>query len=265
MSPSDSAPHEPTRFGPMVWSALTDDELLAMPDAEFDRLTADVAALLHEGPVDIELERPSESLWYAIADGARRADAAASDTDARGGGGDGVHDSGRPLGVVQPLERRRGGRNGSSEPSFKASSRWSGRTAALTLVAAGLLLVMVPLALSQRSSDPEVLAAADLEVLDPDAATFGHADLVLEDDAESLSLDFAATAPAEEYLELWLLAVDGDNVETLSLGRVDGDGTFEIPEGVDRTRFNIVDISIEADDGDESHSGRSILRGELVS
>ena len=166
--------------------------------------------------------------------------------------------------MVPPLERKRG-RGEGSPSAFRASSRWSGRAAALTLVAAAFLLVAVPLALSQRSDDPEVLAAADLEVLDPAVATFGHADLLVDDDAEALSIDFSATAPADEYLELWLLAVEDDQVTPLSLGRIDGDGTFVIPEGVDRNKFNIVDISIEANDGDESHSGRSILRGQLIS
>ncbi|MEZ5230458.1 MAG: anti-sigma factor [Acidimicrobiales bacterium] len=236
------------------WANLSDEELLALSDAEFDSLTGDVADLLLEGPIEIEPEQPSASLWAAIA--------AQLEVDL-------AIDRDRPLTPVQPLERRRSGTDtAASKPAFRASSRWSGRTAALTLIAAAVLLIAVPLGLSLRSrdNDPEILAAADLEVLDP-AATFGHADLVAESGGEAIALDYEATAPTDEYLELWLLAVDDDGgVEDLrSLGRVEGDGPYELPADIDRDRFNVVDISIEADDGDATHSGHSILRGQLTS
>ncbi len=236
------------------WSELSDEQLLALSDDEFDATVPDIADLLSLGPVDIVPEEPPASLWAAIAleVGLDAILSAVPTPDAE--------PLYRPLGEVQPMERRAPG-----PAAIKASSRWGGRTAAITLVAACLLLVLVPLGLSRRGGNTEILAAANLEVLDP-SATSGHVDLVVKDSTESLELDYAATAPADEYLELWLLAVDdAGEIETLSLGRAEGSGSYEIPADVDRSRFNIVDISIEANDGDESHSGRSILRGQLVS
>ncbi len=42
------------------------------------------------------------------------------------------------------------------------------------------------------------------------------------------------------------------------------DGTFEVPDDVDLDRFDVVDVSVEPDDGDPTHSGASILRGDLT-
>jgi hypothetical protein len=40
-------------------------------------------------------------------------------------------------------------------------------------------------------------------------------------------------------------------------------GTFVVPADLDPDTYTVVDISIEPRDGDEAHSGRSVLRGEL--
>ncbi len=52
----------------------------------------------------------------------------------------------------------------------------------------------------------------------------------------------------------------------VSLGDIDEDGAreFEVPAGYDPELYSVVDISIEPHDGDDSHSGRSILRGALA-
>ena len=255
------------------WDDPSDEELLAMSDAEFEAMTFDVAALLQEGPVDIEREQPPAWLWSAIAadagitiDAGTSTDVAVTTETVDPVPGASVPDRGRTRADASPLERSSADTSSGNVTPFRSRSRWSGRTAALTLVAAAVLLVLVPLGLSVVSSDDDadVVAQAELEVLDP-AAAGGHADLIAADDGGVLlSLDVEAQAPEDEYLELWLLAIDDDGVETLSLGRFDGEGPYEIPADVDRSRFNVVDISIEADDGDASHSGRSILRGELT-
>ncbi|MDA3039175.1 MAG: anti-sigma factor [Actinomycetota bacterium] len=68
-------------------------------------------------------------------------------------------------------------------------------------------------------------------------------------------------------LEIWLIEPDanGQPMDLRSLGIIDADdvGTVVIPADVDPSRFRVVDISIEPRDGDEAHSGRSILRGQL--
>ena len=49
-----------------------------------------------------------------------------------------------------------------------------------------------------------------------------------------------------------------------SLGLLDDAGEYAIPADIDLSEFSVVDVSIEPDDGDPTHSGRSILRGTLV-
>lgn len=65
-----------------------------------------------------------------------------------------------------------------------------------------------------------------------------------------------------EYYEVWLL---GDKGEVVALGsfRVPSDGTstVEVPLPVSPDRYRYFDVSIQAENGDPQHSGRSVLRG----
>ena len=65
-----------------------------------------------------------------------------------------------------------------------------------------------------------------------------------------------------EFYELWLLSPPGDLV-SLGSFRVGAGGraTLEVPLPVDPSRYRFLDVSVEPDDGDPSHSARSILRG----
>ena len=58
---------------------------------------------------------------------------------------------------------------------------------------------------------------------------------------------------------------DGAVANLVSLGIVDPEdpGSFDVPAGYDPTVFSVVDISVEPRDGDDTHSGRSILRAGL--
>ena len=67
-------------------------------------------------------------------------------------------------------------------------------------------------------------------------------------------------------LELWLIAAQPDgslDVQPVALVDAGSPGTYDVPADLDPDTYSIVDISIEPRDGDEAHSGRSILRGEL--
>ena len=44
-----------------------------------------------------------------------------------------------------------------------------------------------------------------------------------------------------------------------------GTQTFELPAGLDLGEYPIVDVSVEPLDGDPTHSGISVARGELES
>lgn len=64
-----------------------------------------------------------------------------------------------------------------------------------------------------------------------------------------------------EYYELWLLNSPQDlvSVGAFRVGE-DGSATVEFPLGVDPGRYQLVDVSVERDDGDPGHSARSVLR-----
>lgn len=81
-------------------------------------------------------------------------------------------------------------------------------------------------------------------------------------DGWTLSIDFSDDLPEDEPVELWLIKPDLSDM--VSLGLVEpGTTEWEWPEGVAPTEYSLVDLSIEPDDGNPLHSGRSILRGEL--
>ena len=82
-------------------------------------------------------------------------------------------------------------------------------------------------------------------------------------EANQISLEFSDALPSEEPVELWLIKPDLSDM--VSLGLVQADGTFAVPDGFDVSEYSVVDLSIEPNDGDPTHSGRSILRGQLQS
>lgn len=216
----------------------------APPDETDARLTRALDSL---EAADLEPSRPSEQVWRAIA-GEVGIDPGAPDPAAdhrtRGGG---------PL---QPIAGHR-------------------RRTHLLAVAAVLALAVVGGGLLVSNGDePDVVAAADLTW---DAGSFdplgarATASAALEG-REGAYVIHVRTAdlprPASgEDLELWLLRPDesGQVADLVSLGRVDpaAPRPAAVPPGIDPREFSVVDISIEPRDGDEAHSGRSILRGDL--
>ncbi len=100
-------------------------------------------------------------------------------------------------------------------------------------------------------------------------AASGEVDEVVRDGVRVLvvRLDGVPDAARGDYLECWLLTADGSDLVSLG-GLVGGDGRyvgeFTVPDGLPTTRFSVVDVSAERWDGDEGHSGDSLLRGDLV-
>ncbi len=211
------------------------------PDyAELEEDFGDVMALLREGPVPPPDEAPDESVWLAIANGV---------------GGEVGADANR-----LDRERAKQAAAASAQVVSLDERRSRGRRfAIMTAVAAGFLLVAVPLGLALSGGDTaeqeaELLALGDFE----GAGTAELTGTTLAVDLEGLD------APPGSFYELWLLDLDGSEVRALqSLGRVGADGTYTVPEGVDVEQFSVVDVSIEPDDGNPDHSGDSVLRGGL--
>ena len=142
--------------------------------------------------------------------------------------------------------------------------------AALVLIVAG-----VATAVTLTRDDPAQLIATAELAYDPDsfdalgAQARAGAELIAVDGRHSIEI-VDASLPSPEAgadLEAWLIQPDdeGNVADLVSIGLVNPNdpGTLEVPAGYDPKTFFVLDISIEPRDGDDSHSGRSILRGPL--
>ena len=97
------------------------------------------------------------------------------------------------------------------------------------------------------------------------------ADFLAADGTHSVRItESALAARANEDLELWLIGVGAEGDLTIqTLGLIDdaaAPGTFDVPADFDPDSFEsvLVDISYEPRDGDEAHSGASIVRGPIT-
>jgi anti-sigma-K factor RskA len=117
--------------------------------------------------------------------------------------------------------------------------------------------------LSLQPTPATVLASAQLDAFPDWVGATGSA-TVTESADGSRVVDVSVDLPAGEegFREVWLIS--SDTSQLVSLGIVDGArGTFTIPAGLDLSRYDLVDISEEPFDGDPTHSGDSIVRGQL--
>jgi len=213
-------------------------------DLRFTEEDADIEAILRSLSVDdLEFDLPPHSVWEGIA-------AAMEDAPAQ------------PLAPVVDLASRR------------RTPILLGAVAAALVVIAGLAVVLV----SDDTADPIEVAAAELLYAPDDPGfvelgvdRFAEVTLLQEGSTETVRVD-AADLPVtgdESDLEIWLIGVTAGEIQTVqTLGLVEdpsAPGEFTIPDGFDRTAYDAVavDISIEPHDGDEAHSGMSLVRGVL--
>lgn len=144
-------------------------------------------------------------------------------------------------------------------------SRRRRRAVPLVLAAAAALLVAVVVGVQLGGDDDaEIVASVELvndglQVPNPDTAT---AELVSVDDGYALEVSVPDLPATEGYYELWVIDTDVEGM--YSLGEVSGSGRYDLPAGVDPADFPVVDVSVEADDGDPTHGGQSIWRGVLT-
>lgn len=196
----------------------------------------DVEALLSElDTADLELTAPPADVWVGI-EAAMRGD----------------RDN------VRSISSRRSG----------FGRRFLAAAAAIAAMSAGAVVIS-----SLRGGGDDVVASANL-AYDPDAFDPLGADatatarLVERDGGFDIRLDDASLPdPDANDLELWLIAVAADgtlDVQPVALVDPASPGVYAVPAGLDPDVYSTVDISIEPRDGDEAHSGRSILRGELT-
>ncbi|WEK14625.1 MAG: anti-sigma factor [Candidatus Microbacterium phytovorans] len=190
------------------------------------------------------LAAPAPHVWDAVAReiAADPTDADPTDTDTR-------------------LDRSEGRDGAHRAPR---SARLSRRLAVLAggLVATAAVVVLVVTLITPRPID---IATATLDAFPDHPGARGSATLERESDGvERVIVDLDADLADTGHREVWLLTPDGSDL--VSLGILDGTtGSFTIPADVDTARFSVVDISQEPDDGDHTHSGDSIVRGQLES
>ncbi len=209
---------------------------------------AEVAELLALGPSDVIDEEPPPSLWAGI-------EARLGSIEQVPPGDD--RDERQSVSVRHTDE-------GSVVDLGEARSKRRFRVAVVLGAIAAAFLVAVPLVLAVQGSSSdtvEVAAAAELDAIPIDFVGSGEAEVV----ERELRVETTGLDPLDDAVyELWLLdVVDGKPVDLVSIGVIEADGSYTLDEGIDLERFNVVDISIEPTDGDPTHSGNSVLRGQL--
>lgn len=191
------------------------------------------------------LEAPPAGLWERIA--AEVDDDVAAPTSPRPLPGDAIAPG--PQATVVPLDEARQRR------ARRGPLPWM-----LGVAAAVLAVVIGVIALADRSDEPTQLASASLERLGPTGS--GEAELVDRDGHLALRVSTADLDPGDGFLEVWI--IDEGVTRLVSLGPVRPDGLYDLPPGLDPHDFPVVDISVEPLDGNPTHSGDSVLRGQLV-
>ncbi len=154
---------------------------------------------------------------------------------------------------------------------FRRGTAFFAAAAAAVVVIIGALVVA---ASGNDSSSFEVVGDARLDwqegFVDEGVAVTVDATILGTGSAQAVQLSAAALPPrAGEDLELWLIGIDAAGeltISTLGIIESDADGTYEVPDDFDSSTFDtvLVDISYEPRDGDETHSGASIVRGEII-
>ncbi|WCB96900.1 hypothetical protein DSM104299_05670 [Baekduia alba] len=129
-------------------------------------------------------------------------------------------------------------------------------------IAAAVVLVLT------RSHDDDAIPAPPpttlaLRPLDGVAV---RAQLVVDPSGTEAELRAAGLMPsgAHDYYEAWLADANGRMV-SMGTFRVPADGRVDVhmPVAVDLSDYQLVDVSLEPDDGNPAHSDRSVLRARL--
>ena len=108
-----------------------------------------------------------------------------------------------------------------------------------------------------------VVAATALTALDSDAER-GEASAVQTDDTFTIRVSASDLGDEPGVHEVWLINVDGKRMISIGLLASGDEGEFAVPMRLIDQGYRIVDISVEPEDGDPTHSGVSIARGELA-
>jgi len=122
---------------------------------------------------------------------------------------------------------------------------------------------------ARRGPAPPPARVVALEPLAPVAAGSERARLAFPARAGGtvrVAADGLRGLAPDDYLELWLLR-DGEDMVSLGSFQAGPDGRVRValPLAVDPAGARFVDVSVERDDGDPTHSRRSVLRSAALS
>jgi hypothetical protein len=225
---------------------ITQDPDATAGDAEL----AELRALARRAqPVSVAWETPPADLWDRIA--------AAADVAAEPGG-EPAADGPRERDNVRALDDARPSTVG---PGPAGARRRDWRVWGVAAAAAVVLVVAVGFVTGRGSSDDStVIATGALEPLGDTGE--GNAEIVERDGLLQLQLSTSGIDAGDGFLEVWV--INTDVTQLVSLGPLRNDGIYELPPGLDPASFPIVDVSVEPIDGVPTHSGDSVLRGQLT-
>lgn len=119
-----------------------------------------------------------------------------------------------------------------------------------------------------RSDGPEpaeVLRTVALEPVTDGTATSGTARLLEHaDGAQSVEVSAADLGTSAGHFEVWLIRPGTDRMISIGVLAPGDPGEFAVPATALADGFTLVDVSDEPDDGEPTHSGDSVLRGDLA-
>nr|WP_243850432.1 anti-sigma factor [Modestobacter marinus] len=142
----------------------------------------------------------------------------------------------------------------------RPAARWLPLAAAVLV---GGLIGAGAVAVTQDGPEGTVLAQAGLDPL-PEQIASGTAEVRESGGTRELQVDLDVPALDDGYYEVWLLQSDAQRM--VPVGVVQRGATvLPLPDGLDLSAYPLVDVSVEPLDGDPTHSGVSVVRGQLSS
>lgn len=137
--------------------------------------------------------------------------------------------------------------------------------AAVVGLGAGSLTTWAVLRPDDSAVAAEVIRSVDLEPLTAGgAATSGTARLLETGDGTQLvEVSAPALGSADGHFEVWLIRPDSTRMVSLGVLPAGDVAEFSVPATALADGYTLVDVSDEPDDGLPTHSGDSVLRGDL--
>ena len=121
----------------------------------------------------------------------------------------------------------------------------------------------VTFGLLQSGSQGELVAQATLAPVQ-DSGFQGSASVEQVDGQAVLVVSVPGLpSVADGYYEVWMATPDTSTMVAIGTLNAGTEGRFTLPAGMDMTAFPVVDVSVEHFDGDNGHSAKSVVRGEL--